>query len=338
MFSVTPSLSLLPAAHPPDERPGTLLLDIRHLTVHYRTPTGGTLHALEDVSFTLAPGEVLGIVGESGCGKSTLGRAVLRLTEPTAGEVLFEGEDLLKLSRAALRHRRRNMQIVFQDPFGSLNPRHTVATLIGEPLSIHGLPNVPARVAELLDLVGLPPDSARRYAHEFSGGQRQRIAIARAIALSPKLLVADEPVSALDVSVQSQIINLIADLKRRMGLAMLFISHDLSVVRHVSGRIAVMYLGRIVEIGPAAAIFDHPAHPYTQALLSAVPQPPGAPKRERILLEGDLPDPTNPPPGCAFHGRCRHAMPICIQSRPALILRQTPDGPREAACHLHEAA
>ena len=316
----------------------TPLLEVRGLTQHYRTQNGGTLRALEDVSFTLAPGEVLGIVGESGCGKSTLGRAVLRLTQPTAGAVFFEGEDILKLSRAALRHRRRDMQIVFQDPFGALNPRHKVATLIGEPLTIHGMPGVAARVAELLDLVGLPAESGRRYIHEFSGGQRQRIAIARALALSPKLLVADEPVSALDVSIQSQIINLIAELKQRMGLAMLFISHDLSVVRHVSQRIAVMYLGRIVEIAPAGAIFDHPAHPYTQALLSAVPQPPGAARRERILLEGDLPDPTNPPPGCAFHGRCRHAMAVCGQVRPVLASRRVGDGVRETACHLHEVA
>jgi peptide/nickel transport system ATP-binding protein/oligopeptide transport system ATP-binding protein len=315
------------------------LLEVRGLTQHYRTQTGATLRALEDVSFTLDEGEVLGIVGESGCGKSTLGRAVLRLTQPTAGEVIFEGEDILKLSRAAMRHRRRDMQIVFQDPFGALNPRHTVKTLIGEPLTIHGVANVAARVAELLDLVGLPATSGSRYIHEFSGGQRQRIAIARALVLSPKLLVADEPVSALDVSIQSQIINLIAALKRRMGLAMLFISHDLSVVRHVSRRIAVMYLGRIVEIAPAGALFDHPAHPYTQALLSAVPQPAGGTKLARILLEGDLPDPTNPPPGCAFHGRCVHAMAVCAHARPALVPRQLPDGSqRDTACHLFAPA
>jgi peptide/nickel transport system ATP-binding protein/oligopeptide transport system ATP-binding protein len=315
----------------------TRLLDIAGLTVRYRTPTG-TVQALEDVSLSLDHGEVLGIVGESGCGKSTLGRAVLRLTEPTAGRILFEGEDLMALSGAALRRRRRDMQIVFQDPFGALNPRHRVSMLIGEPLTIHGLPDRDRRVAELLDLVGLPPDSGRRFIHEFSGGQRQRIAIARALALSPKLLVADEPVSALDVSIQSQIINLIADLKRRMGLAMLFISHDLSVVRHVSGRIAVMYLGRIVETGAAGEVFEQPAHPYTQALLSAVPQPPGAMRRERILLEGELPDPTDPPPGCAFHARCRHAMPRCAIDRPLLVRRAIPGGVRETACHLHEAA
>ncbi len=316
----------------------SVLLEVRGLTQYYRTQSGGILRALEDVSFSLAAGEVLGIVGESGCGKSTLGRAVLRLTEPNAGEVLFEGEDVLKLSRAALRHRRRDMQIVFQDPFGALNPRHKVSTLIGEPLTIHGVAGVAARVAELLDLVGLPADSGRRFIHEFSGGQRQRIAIARALALSPKLLVADEPVSALDVSIQSQIINLIAELKARMGLAMLFISHDLSVVRHVSQRIAVMYLGRIVEIGAAGEVFERPAHPYTQALLSAVPRAPGGAVRERILLEGDLPDPTNPPPGCAFHGRCVHAMAVCSQVRPGLVARRVGDGVRETACHLYEGA
>ena len=315
----------------------TVLLEVRGLTQHYRDAQGRTLYALEDVSFSLDEGEVLGIVGESGCGKSTLGRAVLRLVQPTAGVVLFAGEDVLRLPAAALRRRRRDMQIIFQDPFGALNPRHKVATLIGEPLTIHGVPDRAARVAELLDLVGLPADSGGRYIHEFSGGQRQRIAIARALALSPKLLVADEPVSALDVSIQSQIINLIAGLKRQMGLAMLFISHDLSVVRHVAGRIAVMYLGRIVEIGPAADVFDRPAHPYTQALLSAVPQPPGAAKRARILLEGELPDPTDPPPGCAFHLRCAHAMAVCSQVRPGLVARRVEEGAaREVACHLME--
>ena len=317
----------------------TVLLEVRGLTQHYRDAQGRTLHALEDASFTLDAGEVLGIVGESGCGKSTLGRAVLRLTQPTAGAVLFEGEDVLRLSRAALRRRRRDMQIIFQDPFGALNPRHKVATLIGEPLTIHGVADRAARVAELLDLVGLPADCGGRYIHEFSGGQRQRIAIARALALSPKLLIADEPVSALDVSIQSQIINLIAALKQRMGLSMLFISHDLSVVRHVACRIAVMYFGRIVEIGPAGEVFDRPAHPYTRALLSAVPQPPGAPRRARILLEGDLPDPTDPPPGCAFHGRCAHAMAVCSQRRPELVARRVGDAPaRTVACHLFEDA
>jgi peptide/nickel transport system ATP-binding protein/oligopeptide transport system ATP-binding protein len=314
----------------------TALLDVRGLTKRYPTATGGTLHALEDVSFTLQKGEVLGIVGESGCGKTTLGRTVLRLVEPTAGQVMFDGEDLVTLSPAAMKKRRRDMQIVFQDPFGSLNPRHTVRTLVSEPLTVHGEPGGDDRVRELLDMVGLPAEAAGRYPHEFSGGQRQRIAIARALALSPRLLVADEPVSALDVSIQSQIINLIADLRARLSLSMLFISHDLSVIRHVSDRIAVMYLGRIVEIGPAAELFERPSHPYTQALLSAIPRRPGEAARERIVLEGDLPDPTAPPPGCAFHGRCRLAMPRCTTQRPILATRR--DGGRAvtSACHLYE--
>ena len=314
------------------------LLAVRGLTKDYAGAHGKTLRALDGVSFDLARGEVLGIVGESGCGKSTLGRALLRLVEPTAGQVLFEGEDLVGLSRGRMAQRRRDMQMVFQDPFGSLNPRHKVATIIGEPLVIHGMGDPRRRVPELLDMVGLPADAAGRFPHEFSGGQRQRIAIARALALSPKLLVADEPVSALDVSIQSQIINLIADLQARLGLAMLFISHDLSVIRHVSDRIAVMYLGRIVETGPAAQLFERPAHPYTQALLSAVPAAPGTPKRARIVLQGDPPDPSAPPPGCAFHGRCRDAMPRCAAERPALVRRLAPGGPAETACHLWEEA
>ena len=330
----------------------TALLDVHGLTKHFPGAGGRTLRALEDVSFTLEKGEVLGIVGESGCGKTTLGRAVLRLVEPTAGSVVFEGDDLVTLAAGAMKKRRRDLQIVFQDPFGSLNPRHKVRTLIGEPLTVHGEAGVRERVAEMLALVGLPADAGDRYPHEFSGGQRQRIAIARALSLSPKLLVADEPVSALDVSIQSQIINLIADLRKRLSLSMLFISHDLSVIRHVSDRIAVMYLGRIVEIGAAADVFERPSHPYTQALLSAVPVRPGEARRERIVLEGDLPDPSAPPPGCAFHGRCRHAMPRCSAERPALRLRAVGEAGsahadvgaatghemRDVACHLHAPA
>jgi oligopeptide/dipeptide ABC transporter ATP-binding protein len=312
------------------------LLEVRGLTKHFPAAHGRTLYAVEDVSFTLAAGEVLGIVGESGCGKSTLGRTLVRLYEPTAGAVLFEGENLLALSRRAMTRRRRDVQMVFQDPFGSLNPRHRVRTLIGEPLAIHGVPDRAARVAELLAMVGLPADCGDLYAHEFSGGQRQRIAIARALALSPKLLIADEPVSALDVSIQSQIINLIADLRARLGLAMLFISHDLSVVRHVSERIAVMYFGRIVEIGPTEAILSAPAHPYTRALLAAVPRRPGAPRHARVLLEGELPNPTAPPPGCAFASRCAFAMPVCTRERPVLALRRVDGGVRDVACYLHE--
>ena len=323
----------------PHTQPATgPLLAVRGLTKDYAGAHGKTLRALDGVSFDLARGEVLGIVGESGCGKSTLGRALLRLVEPTAGQVLFEGEDLVSLPRGRMAQRRRDMQMVFQDPFGSLNPRHKVATIIGEPLVIHGMGDPRRRVPELLDMVGLPADAAGRFPHEFSGGQRQRIAIARALALSPKLLVADEPVSALDVSIQSQIINLIADLQARLCLAMLFISHDLSVIRHVSDRIAVMYLGRIVETGQAAQLFERPAHPYTQALLSAVPAAPGTPKRARIVLQGDPPDPSAPPPGCAFHGRCRDAMPRCAVERPALVRRLAPGGPAETACHLWEVA
>ncbi|MEJ1160170.1 ABC transporter ATP-binding protein [Prosthecomicrobium sp. N25] len=316
------------------------LLDVRGLTHRYPAARGRTVRALEDVSLTLAKGEVLGIVGESGCGKTTLGRAVLRLVEPTAGAVLFDGEDVLSLPAARLKRRRRDLAVVFQDPFGSLNPRHTVRTLVGEPLMVHGEPGIDERVAEMLALVGLPADAAGRYPHEFSGGQRQRIAIARALALHPRLLVADEPVSALDVSIQSQIINLIADLRRRLGLSMLFISHDLSVVRHVSDRIAVMYLGRIVETGPAEALFARPAHPYTEALLSAVPRRPGEAKRARIVLEGDLPDPADPPSGCAFHGRCRFATPVCAETRPDLVARRLVGSgeTRETACHLHPVA
>lgn len=318
----------------------TPLLDVRGLTKHYAAAHGRTVRALEDVSFTLAPGEVLGVVGESGCGKSTLGRTVLRLAEPTAGQVLFDGEDIAALPPRAMNRRRRDMQIVFQDPFGSLNPRHRVARILAEPLVVHGEPNAQRRVEELLAMVGLPPGSGARYPHEFSGGQRQRIAIARALALSPRLLVADEPVSALDVSIQSQIINLIAELRRRLSLSMLFISHDLSVIRHVSDRIAVMYLGRIVEIGGAAELFERPSHPYTQALLSAVPGLPGRPRRERIVLDGDVPDPAAPPPGCAFHGRCRHAMARCSTDRPALLPRRLADGSirDSVACHLLEPA
>ena len=269
-------------------------------------------------------------MGESGCGKSTLGRALLRLIEPSSGTVAFMGEDILGLSRHQMALRRRDMQIVFQDPFGALNPRHRIATIIGEPLAVHSMPNREARVAELLKLVGLPADSGQRFPHEFSGGQRQRIAIARALALNPKLLIADEPVSALDVSIQSQIINLISDLRRQLGLSMIFISHDLSVIRHVSDRIAVMYFGRIVEIGPSEAVFGAPSHPYSQALVAAVPRPDPSQRKPRVLLEGELPDPTQPPLGCAFQSRCPVAIERCQRERPGLQAF----GDREVACHL----
>jgi peptide/nickel transport system ATP-binding protein/oligopeptide transport system ATP-binding protein len=317
------------------------LLDVQDLSKSYPLPGGGQLRALDGVSLRLEEGEVLGIVGESGCGKSTLGRTMLRLLEPSGGRVLFRGEDLLGLGRGALKRRRREMQIVFQDPFGSLNPRHTVGAIVGEPLAVHRLGSRrerAERVRDLLGLVGLPADAAGRYPHEFSGGQRQRIAIARALALDPKLVVADEPVSALDVSIQSQIINLLADLRLRLRLSVLFISHDLSVVRHVSDRIAVMYLGRVVETGAAEDVFARPAHPYTQALLSAIPRPEAGGRRERIVLRGDMPDPAHPPSGCAFHTRCPRVFEPCARERPALVRRKVDETGREAACHLYEAA
>lgn len=309
------------------------LLDVRNLSKTYPGPNGRAVQAVSDVSLTLDAGEVLGIVGESGCGKSTLGRAILRLIEPTAGQIRFKGQDWMALHGSALKVARKNAQIIFQDPFGALNPRHSVGHIIAEPLIVHGVGDRAARaarVAELLALVGLPADAGARYPHEFSGGQRQRIAIARALALNPAMIVADEAVSALDVSIQSQIINLIADLRRRLGLAILFISHDLSVIRHVSDRIAVMYLGRIVETGAAEQVMNRPLHPYTQALLSAIPRA-GVSRAGRIVLQGEVPDPANPPPGCAFHTRCPVAQDGCRATRPNL--RRGPQG-GEVACHL----
>ena len=308
------------------------LLDVRNLSKTYPGPRGRAVQAVSDVSLTLAPGEVLGIVGESGCGKSTLGRAILRLIEPSGGEIRFQDRDWMALRGGALKAARREAQIIFQDPFGALNPRHTVGHIITEPLIVHGVGDRAARgarLAELLALVGLPADAGSKYPHEFSGGQRQRIAIARALALNPRLIVADEAVSALDVSVQSQIINLIADLRRRLGLAILFISHDLSVIRHVSDRIAVMYLGRIVETGPAGQVMDAPRHPYTKALLSAIPRA-GVSRAGRTVLKGEVPDPANPPPGCAFHTRCPVVQDGCRATRPAL----RGVGTGEVACHL----
>jgi oligopeptide/dipeptide ABC transporter ATP-binding protein len=323
--------------------PGTAtagpLLAVEGLSKSYPGASGARVRAVSDVSLTIAAGEVLGVVGESGCGKSTLGRAILRLIEPDGGAIRFDGRDLMGLSRAQMKAARRDLQIIFQDPFGSLNPRHSVGGIVGEPLKVHGIGNRDARrqrVAELLKMVGLPEDAASRYPHEFSGGQRQRIAIARALALDPRLIVADEAVSALDVSIQSQIINLIAELRRRLGISILFISHDLSVIRHVSDRIAVMYLGRIVEIGPAEAIMASPSHPYTQALLSAIPRPGQGRARERTVLKGELPDPAHPPSGCAFHTRCPRAMPVCSAERPELLPRI--GAVAETACHLYEVA
>jgi peptide/nickel transport system ATP-binding protein/oligopeptide transport system ATP-binding protein len=289
---------------------------------------------VDDVSFSIHPGETFGLVGESGCGKSTTGRSILRLIEPTDGEVWFDGRNLLQLSTTTLREARRHLQIIFQDPYASLDPRMTVREILEEPLLVHRMGDRSERrrrVEELLEVVGLSPYHAQRYAHEFSGGQRQRIGIARALALHPKLIVADEPVSALDVSIQSQVLNLLKDLQERFHLTYLFIAHDLSVVRHISDRIGVMYLGRLVEVGPRDEVYDHPLHPYTQALLSAVPIPDPTVKRERIILQGDVPSPANPPAGCAFHPRCPYAVKACRTIRPELV---DVGAGHAVACHL----
>jgi oligopeptide/dipeptide ABC transporter ATP-binding protein len=303
------------------------LLELRGLCVHFPVRPGrifgrdrGLVRAVDGVSLAVAPGEVLGLVGESGCGKSTLARAIVQLVRPTAGEILFEGRNLAGIGRAELRRLRPRLQMIFQDPYASLNPRRTVFDTVAEPMLAHGIVarrEATAEVRRLMDHVGLSAAAAHKYPHEFSGGQRQRIAIARALALRPALILADEPVSALDVSVQAQILNLLRALCREMGLTMLLISHDLSVVRHMARRIAVMYLGRIVELGTAAEVFDTPLHPYTRALLSAVPQTDPARRRARILLEGDPPSPLHPPAGCAFHPRCPWAEAACAAAYPA---------------------
>jgi oligopeptide transport system ATP-binding protein len=320
-----------------------VLLDVDKLVKHFPIKRGvifqrqvGAVHAVDEVTFEIFKGETLGLVGESGCGKSTTGRTILQLYRPTSGSVHFEGIDLVNLKGNDLRKTRRRMQMIFQDPYASLNPRMTVGEIVGEPLSIFKVSQgkeLKDRVEDLLEMVGLNPAFSNRYPHEFSGGQRQRIGVARALALDPSLIICDEPISALDVSIQAQVVNLLEDLQAEMGLTYLFIAHDLSMVRHISDRVAVMYLGVIVEITGRNELYNHPLHPYTQALLSAVPIPDpfAEEKRQRIILEGDVPSPINPPSGCRFRTRCPLATTICEQEKPEL--REVSPGHR-VACHL----
>ena len=321
----------------------TPVLQVDGLVKHFPVSRGlirrkviGMVRAVEGVTFEIARGETLALVGESGCGKSTTGRLVLRLMDPTAGSVRFKGEEIADLDKGALRRLRRHMQIIFQDPYASLNPRMTVGEILMEPMAVHGLHSAAERadrVRELLDVVGLLPEQARRYPHQFSGGQRQRIGIARALAVNPDLIVCDEPVSALDVSIQAQIVNLLQNLQRRFGLSYLFIAHDLAVVKHISDRVAVMYLGKLVEIADKKTIYAKPLHPYTQALLSAIPRPDPSSRRKRMLLAGDVPSPFAPPPGCRFNTRCPYAQARCREEEP--VLREAGGGHR-VACHFFE--
>jgi oligopeptide transport system ATP-binding protein len=322
-----------------------VLLEVRNLVKHFPIRQGiiftkqvGAVQAVDDISFAVKKGETLGLVGESGCGKTTTGRVILRLIEPTSGAVIFDGKNVPALPKDELRELRKDMQIIFQDPYGSLNPRMTVGDIIGEPLHIHKLARGPERekrVRELLEVVGLSAFHARRFPHEFSGGQRQRIGIARALAVRPKLIICDEPVSALDVSIQAQVINLLQDLQSEFDLTYVFIAHDLSVVKHISDRVAVMYLGKIVELTGKHELYHNPKHPYTQALLSAIPEADPTIKKERILLKGDVPSPINPPKGCRFHTRCPKVMDICKTEEPKFV--DSGDG-HFVACHLVPAA
>jgi oligopeptide transport system ATP-binding protein len=325
-----------------------VILQAENLVKYYPIKAGvlrrtvGQVKALDGVSFELYKGETLGIVGESGCGKSTLARMLMRLEEPTAGKLTFDGVDVYSQKGSAMRRLRRDIQIVFQDPYTSLNPRKTVGDIVGEPFEIHTdvLPKGDRRqrVQQLLELVGLNPEHINRYPHQFSGGQRQRIGIARGLALNPKVIICDEPVSALDVSVQAQVVNLLGELQAGLGLAYIFIAHDLSVVRHISDRVGVMYLGKMAEIGDEAQIYSRPTHPYTQALLSAVPMPDPTLRntREHIVLTGDVPSPANPPPACRFHTRCWKAQEICSVEEPLLIARPDGESAHDSACHFAE--
>ena len=327
------------ASNMSDPKPETpSLIRAGNIVKHYPILGGvflkqvAAVKAVDGVSFSIRLGETLGLVGESGCGKSTLGRAILRLEEPTSGEVFFEGENILTFPPEQMRNLRKQMQIIFQDPFSSLNPRKNVSQIIGEPLLIHGMKSRDERdqrVLDLLEVVGLRQEHMRRYPHQFSGGQRQRIGIARALALNPKLVVCDEAVSALDVSIQAQVINLLKDLQNEFGLTYLFISHDLSVVEYISDRVAVMYLGKIVEIAGSGELYSHPLHPYTQALLSASPLPDPSLKRHRIILKGDVPSPIDPPPGCRFHTRCLYSEEVCSQKEPSIGVLH---GDHQVAC------